>query len=313
MIHLDSTKVHSQNLDAGESVFFLRQLEHIQTKFLEVEYPDFKAREILPIDTDADPADNRITYRMYDKQGAMSVLRDYGRDFKRVDVSGREYTSMVESIGGAIGYSVQEIRAARKTGFPLDQRKMMTAREAYLRKENRLALFGDSDLGMVGFLNHPNATEVMLPADGNGGLTTWASKSPEQILRDLHQMVNTVVELTNEVERPDTLLLTVKAFTKVSTTKLGIEAETVLSFFKKTTPYIKEVATLVELKGAGQGGADRAVVYKRDPLKLAMQVPQDFEMFPPQERGLEFEVPCHGRFGGVIVYKPLSILYADGM
>lgn len=312
MIRTDS-KVHSVNLDADESVFFLRQLEHIQTKLLEIEYPEYKARAILPIDTEADPADERITYRMYDKVGSAKLIRDYSRDLPRVDVLGKEYTAIVQSLGDSFGYSIQELRAARKTGYPLEARKANAAKEAALREENRLALFGDSDAGLVGFLAHPNATQLLVPADGTGGSTLWKDKTPEQVLRDLNNVTTLAVDLTNGVEIPDTLLLPIAAYTLVSTKKLGIESETILSFFLKASPYVKNVETLVELKGAGNGGTNRAVCYKRDPMKLAMQIPQDFEMFPPQEKGLEFEVPCHSRFGGVIVYKPLSIVYADGI
>jgi hypothetical protein len=39
------------------------------------------------------------------------------------------------------------------------------------------------------------------------------------------------------------------------------------------------------------------VVYKRDPEKVQLHIPQPLELFPPQQRGLEFIVPAHARRG----------------
>ena len=64
---------------------------------------------------------------------------------------------------------------------------------------------------------------------------------------------------------------------------------------------------------SGAGGLDRMAVYRRDPDALTLEIPQDFEMLEEQARGLEYVTPCHSRIGGVIVYYPLSIAFADGI
>jgi hypothetical protein len=38
-----------------------------------------------------------------------------------------------------------------------------------------------------------------------------------------------------------------------------------------------------------------------------------FEQLPVQEQGLEFQVPCHSRVGGTIVYYPLSMAIMEGL
>lgn len=55
------------------------------------------------------------------------------------------------------------------------------------------------------------------------------------------------------------------------------------------------------------------VCYRRSPDALEAIVPQEFEQFPAQERGLEFVVPCHAKCGGVVLYYPLSMAYGDGI
>ena len=54
------------------------------------------------------------------------------------------------------------------------------------------------------------------------------------------------------------------------------------------------------------------VAYQRDPMVLQLEIPQEFEQFPPQARGLSFVVPCHARIGGVHMHYPLAVAYMDG-
>jgi len=309
-------KIHSVNLDAAESVFFARELEHIKSEVFEVEYQELKARTLIPMSTSADPADEFITYRQFDKVGSAKLISDYASDLPRVDRKGQEFQAKVRSIGDSYGYSLQEIRASRKTGRPLDQMRADTAREAALILENDIAWFGDTAHMLDGVLSNANVTSVTIPADGAGSLKTWASKTGEQMARDMHLVANSIVELTKGREIPDTLLLPLEQLNLASSTRLSTSTAsdvTALEFFMKTSKYIKNVEWLEELDGAGAGATDVVLAYKRDPRKLTMEVPQDFEQLPPQERGLEFVVPCHQRTGGVIIYKPLSLAKGEGI
>ena len=53
------------------------------------------------------------------------------------------------------------------------------------------------------------------------------------------------------------------------------------------------------------------VTYKRNPEKVTLEIPQEFEMLSTEQHGFVFETPCHMRTGGVIFYYPLSALYTD--
>ena len=58
---------------------------------------------------------------------------------------------------------------------------------------------------------------------------------------------------------------------------------------------------------------DIMVVYDRNPDKLEMMIAQDYELFSPQQEMMEFKVPAHEAFGGVVIYKPLAIAIYDGL
>ncbi len=300
-------------LDAEESVFFLRQLEEISPVLHEVDYPEMKARNLIPINTAVNTGATSFTYRQYDKMGHAKIIANYAADLPRVDVGAKEFNSKIVSLGDSFGYNIQEIRASRMANYPLDQARAVTAKEAGLREENLLAFAGDDDHLLTGFLDIPNANVITIAADGVGGSTKFKDKTPEQCLRDLNLIANTGFKLTKGIEQNDTLLLPIDVYTDLTTRKIGIESETVLSFFLKKNPFIKSVDWLNELTGAGTNSTDRAIAYRRNPSKLQMILPQDYEMFPPQMKNLEWVIPGHMRFGGVVAYKPLSVSNADGV
>lgn len=305
--------VASQNFDANESVFFARELETVKSKTYDKKYPNLTAMQNIPVSFEADPGAETITYYQYESTGLAKILANYSNDLPRADVKGKPFTSIVKGIGTAYGYSIQDIRAAKKAGKPLEQRKASAARLANDQKVNQIAYFGDADHGLVGLFTHPNVTAYVLPADGTGSSTKFIDKTPDQVLRDLNGMVNKVVQLTQGVEAPDTLLLPADVIGDLSTRARSANSDTtILEFFLKNSPYIKEVKATPECKGAGAGGADLAMMYAKDPDKLTFEIPQPFEQFPPQAKGLEYEIPCHSRCGGVIIYYPLSLIKASG-
>ncbi len=302
-----------QAMDAAESPFFLRQLEHIMTKVHDVIYTKLKGKLFVPVNTEVPPGATNWTWRQFDKTGIARIIRDYSQDLARVDILGTEfYNNMVVSIAASFGYNRQEIRSAGYTGFPLDQRRAMAAAEAIERLIDDLIFFGDPRTKLGGFITNANMTGISLPNDGAGGSVSWDTKTADQILRDMNLITNTIVSLTKEVEEPDTMILPTGAYNLAATKRIGIDSNmTVLKYFLETSPYIKDVDKSVKLVGAGNGGYDRIMVYERSADKLEVIIPMEVTQYEIQERGLEYEIPLEARYGGVAVYKPLSMAYAD--
>lgn len=303
-------------LDANETAFFQRQLEHIKARTYDVKYAELRYAEFIPVSTEAGSGATTILYYTYDQVGVAKIIASYADDLPRADVFGKENRSPIRSLGDSYGYNVQEIRSAAMAGVPLTQRKANAARRAMEQAQNTIAWFGDSASGLLGLLNHPNITRASAPNDGTAGARTFASKTPDQIIRDLNNLANTIVSLTKGLEIPDTLLLPIAQYNYIASTPRSSTSDTtILEFFLGANPYIKRVGWLNEAAGAGVtlAGTDVAVAYRRDPDALTLEIPQPFEQFPPQERNLEFVVPCHQRTGGVIVYYPLSISVLEGI
>ncbi len=308
----------SQRLDAGETLFFARELESVKTKTYDKLYANLTAKSVIPVSNEADPGAETITYYQYETVGFAKIISNYADDLPRADAKGKLFSSVVKGLGASYGYSIQDIRAAKKAGKPLTQVKANAARQSIEQKENQLAYFGDAENNIVGLFTHPNVTTYVLPADGtlNGATasTKLIDKTPNQVLRDLNGMSIRPSKLTGGVEKPDTLLLPLDVYADLDTRPRSDNSDTtILEFFLKKSPNIKEVIPITECSGAGNAGADLAFMYTKDIDKVSLEIPQPFEQFTPQMEGLEFVVPCHSRFGGIISPYPLSMIKASGI
>lgn len=306
--------IRSVNLDADQTVFFARELEHVKAKSYDKKYPELKARILFPVSYEAGPGAEAITFYSYDMFGIAKIIGTYANDLPRADVRGQKFTSPVHSVATSYGYTLQDIRAAAMANKPLEQRKANAARRAAEQKLNAVAYNGDATHNLPGLFANPNIPQNAVPNTGSGSSTQWANKTPDQILLDLNNLANNIVATTYDTEHPDTIILPVAQYNYIaSTARSQYSDKTILEYFKENNPYIKDVFSLNDLKGAGQGSTDMAVAYRRDPDVVTLEIPQDYEQLPVQEKGLEFLVPCHMRVGGLIIYYPLAFAIAYGI
>jgi hypothetical protein len=299
--------------DAAEGVYLQGQLDYILPKSFDIKRGEFKARQFIPVNNQVPSGAETVSYNTYDHVGMAKIVASYAKDFPRADIATARYTATIKSLGASFAYTLQEIRAAQLAGSNLEQRRANAARSDIAKLEDEIAAVGSAEYGLKGLLNVSNALSYTVP-NGAGGTATWATKTGLEIFADLNAMAQYGVTQTNELEKPDTLLLPPAQFGRASTTLLQAgSTQTVMQAFLANSPYIKNVDSWSRLTGAGAGSTDRAVVYRRDPDALELIISQEFETFPAQQDVLEFKVPCHERCGGVLVYFPLSITYADGI
>lgn len=302
------------HFDSGESLFLNRQLDYIKQQTYDIKYAELKARKLIPVSSEADPGAENIFYRQYDQTGLAKIISNYADDLPDADVSGKEYSATVKTLGASYKYNIQEMRAAVYGNVPLEQRRANAARRAIAQKENKIAFFGDTNNNLIGMFNAPNVTSVTIPATGTGSSTTWATKTADQILYDMNLVANTVVSVSLGVENPDTMLLPLSQYNYVaSTARSTYSDKTILNYFLENNPYIKQVEWVNELATAGASSAARMYAYRRSPEVLTLEIPSDFEQLELQIKNLIYKVPCIERCAGVLVYYPLALAYGDGI
>jgi hypothetical protein len=275
-----------------------------------VAYADIKYPTLLPVTSEAGQGAQTFTYRIMDSTGEFKLIADAADDLPRSDISQVERSINIRSFGGSFGYTVQELRAAQMANIALEQRRAAAVRRAYEEKVEAVAMFGESTVGLAGFFN--NSTVDVIAADyWFTGAT--ASGTSQEMLELLNYGVSAIINASNMKEQPDTILLAYEDYNKISTTRNSDSSDvTVLEYFLRTNPYIRNVEPINQLdKDNSVLNTNRMVVYKRDPEKVQLHIPQPLELFPPQQRGLEFIVPAHARVGGVALYYPKSVIYVQ--
>jgi hypothetical protein len=289
-------------------LFLERQLEFIRPQVFEVVYADIKYPTILPVTSEAGPGAQTFTFRIMDSTGEFKLIADAADDLPRADISQVEKSINIRSFGGSFGYTVQELRAAQMANIALEQRRAQAVRRAYEEKVEDVALFGESSVGLAGFFN--NSTVDVITADK---WFTDSGTTAQEMLELLNYGVTGIINASQMKEQPDTILMAWNDYREISTRRNSDSSDvTVLEYFLRTNPYINNIEPINQLDKTKSGlTTNRMVVYKRDPGKVQLHIPQPLELFPPQQRGLEFIVPAHARVGGVALYYPKSAIYVQ--
>ena len=298
------------------SIFFARELDYIKSKSYDKVYPEFTALNHFPITHEVPEGAETMTYYSYEKTGLAVIISNYATDLPRADAKGEPTTATIKSIGDSYGYSVQDMRASRMAGKSLDTRRADAARYAIDRKTNEIAFAGDKKHKLMGMLSEDNDIPVYTLSVVDGK-TSWIDKSADEILEDINKMFAYQAELTQDVERADTLAIPPAVFIDISTRQIPNTGYTVKKFLMENAPYLKEIVSAPELAGRNKNtnpyGVNVALLYTNSSEKLSLEIPMAFYQYPLQNRNLEVVIPCEERVGGIVMYYPLSALIAVGI
>jgi len=301
--------------DANETLAFARQLEHFFAKMYEVQYPESVGRKIVPVDTSVPTGARAHTYRMLDDVGEAAIIDDYSNDLPSVDAYGKEYSEKIVPIGNSFFISIQDLRSASMLGIDIDSRKANAARKVMERKLDALIATGDSSVSMKGIANNASVNLV-------SSLTgSWATATAAQIQADLEKISKTVFDQSKGVYgNPDnpssklTLAMGTAQYSRLASLRIDtFNMMTVLEYAKQHIPFIGDIVSWSRLDTAdAEGDGPRIIAFPQDPDVVSTIIPQDFEMLPMQPKALGYSVPCHMRWGGVVVRYPVGMVYADG-
>ena len=307
------------NLDSDQLIFFRRQLEYIKSQSYDIKYPLLQATNLFPVSTEAGPGAETITYEQFDSVGVMKFIADYADDLPKSDVKGRQFSIIVQSLGGSYGYSIQEIRSAQMANRNLTAMRANAARRSNDQMANRIGWFADGSsqwAGLTGILYHPNTTKTQAVV-GN-----WLNPAttPDQIINDVNVAINAVPTLTNGVEMVDTVVLPIAQYAHIASTPRSATSDTtILEFLRRVHPAVTFVQAqeLVNVNPNPRTGAavptNCMLCYRRSPDHIQYEIPVIYEQFAAQERNLAAIVPVHSRNAGINVYYPLAIHQIDGL
>lgn len=317
-----------------EGIFFQRQLEHIQAKSYDVLYPDLAARQVFPLNTEGGEGINTITYRSYDKRGETAIIAGKATDLPRADISGKEYSILVKSLGNAFGYSRQELAAARLTGLPLEQQKASAARRSYEEKVNQLTWFGNAENKINGLFGGPvdgpwaTVSVTQVADSAAGGNRTWrGNKTPDEVIADLTAACTQMYAQTLKLFSPNKILISVADKKFLQNTARSINSDTsIMNWFLANNDFIKSADDFIDVNELANIYGTTTAGFKADGTGMSgftilslsednmrMREPFPLTHLPVQYKGLEFEINCYGRFAGLELIRPAAVQHFYGI
>ncbi len=316
--------------DSFDTAMFLRNLTYIMQTPFDVEYPELKGREIVPVVTESDPGEEFHLWHQMDRVGQAAILSPEAQDLPNIEVTGKEFGNRVYSIGASYQYTIMDVRRAIMSKIPLPDRKAKAARKAHEEILDRLLALGVNGLAgapnlqssdlypTYGLANYPTNLQ-----GGSGGYTSvnWLASGTtvQQIIADIAAMEAQMANATLNIHRGNVLVLPTNLYNQLAYTRRSptFTDDTLMQYILKSSISIKKIVDWNQLNLAGKmqdtttpGG--RVLLLDQAAENFEFVMPQPFEQLPPQARDLRFVIPTHSRFGGILMHQAGAVLYLDG-
>ncbi|TPK14161.1 major capsid family protein [Mesorhizobium sp. B2-5-11] len=302
--------------------FLIRQATLIEPTVYAIRYQDIQYPSLVPVDTSAPEWIQSVTYFSMDSVGQAQWFNGNAHDVPKVELTREKFETTVSMAAIGYGYNLEELGTAQLLGMNLSNDKASAARRIAEEKIDSVAFVGDAGKGFLGLVNSTTPTATTAPADGTGSATTFASKTPDQILRDINGQLTGIFTGTLGAEIADTILLPYSVLLDISTRRIdAVNQTTILEWVMKNNIYTLVTGQPLTVRGmfgyldaSGAGSTKRMVAYRRSPEVLKFHMPMPFRFLPAWQTGpIKFDVPGIFRLGGVDIRRPKSIRYLDGV
>lgn len=208
-------------------------------------------------------------------------------------------------------YSIMEIAAAQQMGIALESDRVQAARLAAEKHLSQIAWYGNELTGVKGFLNQTGVTVVTAQYN-------WATATIEQIMSDFNASLSDAKDLFDgDVSvQPDTYLMASTKYSNLSNRVVPDSGgKTFLKFIEENNIFATQskpltIRGLGRSNGKGTAGADRSIIYRRDPSCIQMKC-DDVSFLAAQPDGLDVKVPGHYKYQGVWLKRVDSLRYLD--
>lgn len=301
-----------EHADAADQAFIRIQLQAIQAQVEETPFGPLKAQLLIPVQVDIPEGAREWGFDRILHYGEAQFLAPGATDIPLTNVEKKRITFPMKSIGTGYAFTIMDAMAARMANMPLENELALAAKQVIASKFDSAWLNGDASVGWEGFVN----SSIVPQAEAGTGDWLNVVTTPAQIIADMHEAV-TAVRVSvkeNKLLLPDTIAMPIAQWAYISTTARSTTSETtILEYFLAQHPEITLVEPLAQLAGAGVGGSDRMMIYKRDPKVVVAKASVLFRQLPVQEEGFGFKVPCYAGLGGVAFKMPVACKYVDGI
>jgi hypothetical protein len=310
-------------LDAQQRAlsFLTNQANRIEREVYEVRYQDIQYQQLVPVDMTGPEWVNGVTYFSSDAVGRAGWFQGKADDVPHAEVTREKFEATVSMAAIGYDYDLEELGRAMTLGINLQTDKANAARRVAEEFIDRVAIFGDTTKNYTGLANNGSVTAGSAAATGTGSATTFASKTPDNVLADINGVITGGFTGTLGSEMVNTILLPYTQLLDLATRRIDtVNQTTILEWVERNNVYTRQTGQPLLIRGvwgletAGSGSTARMVAYRRAPEVLVLYMPMPFRFMPAYQQGpLRFEVPGIMRISGVEVRRPKAMRYLDGI
>lgn len=210
---------------AGNAGMFLsRRLEQLLIGVLTKRYRalHFSNGMVVPTVADLDVGASEVVREKITEIGAAAILAENAGDVPVIDLEVGEDRYRTVMIASSISYSMQQMRALEKAGnaTEVDARKLLIANRAIEEKDNKLAAFGSTALGLKGMLNNASV------GVNNSSFDFWdeATTAKEMAEFILDEMA-VVITASDGAEVPSDLLVSISLERRLRSVQMSDNAD----------------------------------------------------------------------------------------
>ncbi len=227
--------------------------------------------------------------------------------------------------GQEISWTIPELESAQRLGRPVDAQKFEVMRLKHNMDIDEQVYVGDTTLGVYGLTNHGSVTNVTNVAAGAASGLTWETKTSDEILTDVNELLSSVWAASGWAVIPTQLRLPPRKYSYLVANKVSNAGNmSILEFLRannlaKSNGQDLNIQPLKWLNGRGSGGTagddtttNRMMAYTKEKDRVR------YPMTPLQRTPLEYRslyqlTTYFGRLGVLEVVYPETIGYRDGL
>jgi len=278
-------------------------------------YRPSKFRSVLRVRSDiAEWADRVEVHKITEKADIKPVALIHGDQFPLPSLDKTSLSLKMIQFAAAYRYGDLEIKKAQKMGMSLDTERATSNALKAEQLLDQIAASGDTfGIGLPGLGNNSDVPTVTAVTKDAGG-TTWAVATADELLTDLHALVDAVYSNTNETRRADTIVLPLSQFQIVQRLRVSDSTETVASVFLRQRQDPVRFAVWNRFATLGSGTTPRACALDSSSEDVAaMLISREWTADAPRRVPMGWQVEENLIAGGVMIKDAKGIAYMDAL
>lgn len=244
---------------------------------------------------------------------------DVTTEYQQVNVEQEKITTPIFAKTMKTRWTLAEIEKAALAGMPLETQLFESLNTDNQLKIDRLHYMGSQKYGFGGLLNHGSVQNVSPVANGAGGTPNFETKTPEEILADVNEILRSVWVATGLAVMPNRVLVSQRIMSALSIPIAPLSGVSILKYLQDNAickiidGKELEIVPVKWASGAGAAGTDRMVAYVPGLDNLASIFSPMQQYGAMEVRDVAFHQHYRFAFGGLQLRYPEKMAYRDGL